>query len=154
MKRIYVTSVILLPVFVSGCIIPFPRRRLHTYGMRGSVVDAETNLPIPGAAVATCAVSHCSVSGDASGQFRMKPVHGWHAVYLIGSLSLSLFSGSESPSKIATVSVSAPGYETNTFDLSHSLSMGSSNWNGHIMVDYQTNDDYVDVDPLMLRRNQ
>jgi hypothetical protein len=115
MKRTHVIALLPLMLIASGCIVPIPHRRLHAYGVRGSVVDARSNEPIPTAIVARGTNLHESVTCNASGEFEIKPVHGWHGAYLIGPISLSLFPGFDIAAPCATVSASAPGYPQQTF---------------------------------------
>lgn len=108
---------LLLATLCTGCIIvPIPHRRLHGYGVRGSVVDAGSGRPIPYAAVSGVARTQtviCSATGD----FVIAPVHGWHGAYLIGPISLSLFPGWDMTAPWAALYVTAGGYVPETFQV-------------------------------------
>jgi hypothetical protein len=157
MKRAYIIAILPLVLFVSGCIMPIPHRRLHAYGVHGSVVCAESKEAIPDAVVALGTNLNASVACDAAGRFEIKPIHGWHGAYFIGPISLSLFPGFDMTFPHATVTATAPGYEVNMFSLADKpewLVPSTTNGNGSLNVNARRNGKYIDADPLELKRIQ
>lgn len=143
-----------LALFASGCIMPIPHRRLHAYGVRGSVVDAQSCEPIPSAVVARGTNMLESVACTPSGEFEIKPIHGWHGAYFIGPISLSLFPGFDIAAPCATVSASAPGYKPQTFPPYGVTPFSSPPTNGTHQADEQGKSDwkFINVGELKLER--
>ena len=113
---------LLLPLALSGCVIPYPHKRQQTFGVEGRVVDARTRKPIEGATVqADYRKSHKTVQTDAQGKFAIGSVERWHYGILFSPpLSHSIFPLGECvPQRCRSLAVSAPGYvpyKTNSKD--------------------------------------
>ena len=158
MKRSqHILAVLAALTLCSGCIIPIPHRRLHAYGVRGSVIDVDSRLPIQDAEVARGTNMLDSVSCSEQGKFTVKPIHGWHGAYFIGPVSLSLFPGWDIIAPRTWVRASAPGYKTETFfltDTPEKLAGGPTNGNGHVNIKAEIAGNYILAEPLTLKRKQ
>ena len=95
-----------------SCAVPLPHRRVHSYGVSGRVVDSKTSQPIAGAEIVldSPAEKKRVVSGR-NGEFVVRPVYGWHGVYVISPVSMSLLPGFDLPYPGRPIRISAVGYE-------------------------------------------
>lgn len=108
---------------MTSCIIPFPHRRIHSYGYEVTVADSKTHQPIPGAHVSD-PKSGCTIAvTDAKGKFGEAPVYGWHFAYLLGPISYSMFpyfdmfySCTDDVLWAHSVRISAADYKTKVFN--------------------------------------
>ena len=74
MNRTRIIATLLVLVLCGGCIVlPIPHRRLHAYGVRGSVVDADSGLPIRNALVELATGIQGPAHSDEQGRFEIKP---------------------------------------------------------------------------------
>ena len=155
MKKTRFIPFLLLTTLLSGCILPIPHRRLHAYGVRGSVVDSQTRDPIAGAMISRGPDCLGSVESDISGSFEIRPIHGWHGAYFVGPISLSLFPGFDMTAPCVTVSASAPGYQKTIFFLSDMpdwLVRGVEKQDSPVRVNAEFKGPYMESEPLILER--
>jgi hypothetical protein len=108
---------ILVALSCGGCIVPVPHMRVHALGVTGQVVGAVDQRPLDGAVITSADKAPKTVRCDSDGNFRLPPRRGWHAVYFIGPICLSLLPSFDMPSPSREIIVSAPGYMTTSFDV-------------------------------------
>jgi hypothetical protein len=102
----------------SGCILPVPHTRVHSYGVTGQVVSATTQEPLADASVIAMDQPDHPAHCDKAGRFRLHPKRGWHAAYCIGPVCESLLPGWDVSYPGRCIQVSAPGYATADFTVS------------------------------------
>jgi hypothetical protein len=96
---------------LSSCFVPVPHMRLHLYGVRGRVVDADSHLPVANVTISSPPDKRVATS-SADGYFSLKPVYGWHGAYLFSPISQSLFPPLDVSPRHRKMDVSAPGYQS------------------------------------------
>ena len=97
-----------------GCVLPVPHRRLHSAGVEGTVVDADTALPVSGAKVSPPDGSSVLAITDAEGHFEIPSRYGWHGAYTVGPISYSLLPHFDIPYPRPPLMIDAPGYRSQT----------------------------------------
>lgn len=125
-----------LALFVSGCILPIPHKRVSVVGCEGIVCDADTGTPIMGALVSVMYSGKTeNVLTDEQGRYKVDEEMSWHGACFIGiPVSFSLFPTLDAPLFPRAISVSVDGYapwrwqswidlnaETNCLDSTSSL---------------------------------
>jgi len=140
----------------AGCmVVPVPHRRLHVYGVRGSVIDAQTRQPLADATVSRSPHGQNDVRTSSDGTFEFKPVHGWHGAIFIGAIPLSLFPSFDIAFAVAEVRVEARGYTTESFYLSTRWPQGITSpdrtTDGRRIIGGDLDGNYLETDPLLLR---
>jgi hypothetical protein len=70
----------IISLCTSSCIVPFPGTECVTCSISGSVVDAVTKKPVPGASVMWSFKPETKVETDSTGQFNIKELQ---EVYLL-----------------------------------------------------------------------
>ena len=106
---------LLLAALCTGCIMPIPHRRVHSYGVEGRVCDASTSSPIVGAVVTSNDQKHRETKTNDKGEFSLRPAYGWHGAYVIGPISLSLLPCWDITFPGTAIDVTATGYQSEHF---------------------------------------
>ena len=110
-----------------GCILPIPVYYVHTRGVQGTVVDAETGLPIRDAVVYTQSGGGRSAVTDADGSYAIPADSDWHFGYCFEGCATETcipnapLSPRHGKDEVWDITVSAPGYRT--------LETDRRNWN-------------------------
>lgn len=104
------TTLLTLALFIAGCVLPVPHRRMHRAGFQAEVVDGTTSLPVRGAEVISPQEDRVFAKSDSKGNFEISARYGWHGAYLVGPISYSLFPYFDIPSPRPLLRVEAPGY--------------------------------------------
>jgi hypothetical protein len=108
---------ILLALYCSGCVLPVPHKRAHVYGVRGTVVVANSS-PIAHALVTGNEKAGVACRSGEDGRFELPPVYGWHGAYLVGPICQSILPGWDATIPARTIRVQATGYRAETFGIS------------------------------------
>ena len=106
--------VIVLSVFATGCILPFPHTRVSRPECDGVVSDAMTGLPISNATVSVAYEGGTNIitHTDSSGRWMIPKVETWHAAVFVappmGYSLLPRFGGFHLP---CMITIEAGGYK-------------------------------------------
>jgi len=73
---------------------------------------------------------------DSKGHFEIEPEYGWHAAYMVGPVSYSLFPYFDMPSFMPSFLIDAKGYQSTTIPTS-----------GKIITDKNTGDVIIRLQP-------
>lgn len=106
-----IAALIAASLFLVGCILPVPHRRLHTEGIEATVIDAKTTTPVTGAKVSSPDGSSVFASVDSKGRFEILAKYGWHGAYLVGPISYSLLPHFDIPNRRPPFRIDAIGYQ-------------------------------------------
>lgn len=109
-KTIHATSALTIILFMAGCVIPVPHRRMHSVGISATVIDARTDSPIQGAEIHSRDQKQLLTTADSAGRFEIPPSYGWHGAYLVGPISYSLLPHFAIPSPRPPFRIEAMGY--------------------------------------------
>lgn len=101
-------------LFLAGCVLPVPHRRLHSAGVEATVVDADTTSPVGGAKVSNSDGGRALATTDPEGHFEIPAQYGWHGAYLVGPISYSLLPHFDIPSPRPPLKINATGYQSQT----------------------------------------
>ena len=113
-----VTLSALAVALLSSCIVlPIPHQRVHSYGVKGQVIDAHNAQSVSHATIISPPDEKYLVTTDSTGHFSVKPTYGWHGAYLVGPISLSLLPGWYMTSPSRKFGVLATGYEARDISL-------------------------------------
>lgn len=113
-KFINFTALLTSLLFLAGCLLPVPHRRLHTHGLIARVVDEKTGIPVRQALVSNPERSRVLSVSDSNGHFIIPRQYGWHAAYCISPISYSLFPKFDFASACPPFRIDASGYHSKT----------------------------------------
>jgi hypothetical protein len=116
LTKIVESSVLIaLMLPMGGCII-WPNYCVERAGVKSRVVDADTGIPVKGAAVCDTRNQKRACTADDSGAFKLRPTYHWHGGYWLAGIALKILPATHDiimPS--FAISIAAPGYETTSF---------------------------------------
>lgn len=110
LKKYYRIFTVFSLLFCTGCIVPIPHQRFHTFGVTAELKDKDTGRPIPDAIIFSLDSDKEFVKTNESGSFKLPPIYKWHGAYFIGPISLSMFPGFDISSPYREFLIYAPGY--------------------------------------------
>lgn len=123
MRKVTIITITLLLLW--GCALPIPHRRLHEFGVKGSLLDKETQLPISDAIVFSLSDNDEFVTSNKNGYFSLSPLYGWHGGYFIGPINLSFWPGFDMPAPVRDFIVYAPEYRVKRISINQDYPEGN-----------------------------
>ena len=114
MKSLRITTLIAASLFLVGCVLPVPHRRIHSPGIEAAVIDAKTASPVTGAKISSPDGSRVLTAVDSRGRFKIPAKYGWHGAYMVGPISYSLLPHFDIPHPRPSFRIDAIGYQSMT----------------------------------------
>ena len=102
-RFIQISTILILFLFVSGCLLPIPHKRTCRAGYEGIVTDALTGVPITNATVTIEYLGGTNIitQTDSHGRLKISEDESWHGLIFVGiPMSYSLlptFKGTSFP---------------------------------------------------------
>ena len=110
MKKYYSFLASIFLLFCTGCIVPIPHQRLHTFGVTAELKDKDTGRPVPDAIIFSLDSDKEFVKTNENGSFNLPPIYKWHGAYFISPISFSIFPNFDLTSPEREFLIYAPGY--------------------------------------------
>jgi hypothetical protein len=118
MRHFIHLSFLLCSLALSGClIVPVPHQRLQEVGVKGRIIDAESNKPVVAAKVEDIVDPTKFTYSVIDGTFILKPVYKMHGAYVVSGVGTSVFPYYDAPGSTRTITIIAPGYRNLTIPL-------------------------------------
>jgi hypothetical protein len=137
MRHFIIRSFLLCSLAFSSCVVvPIPHKRLHEVGIKGRIIDADTQAPVIAAKIEDTVDPTKFTFSAGSGNFDLKPVYGMHGAYVLAGVNASVFPNYDAPGPTRTITIIAPGYQNLTIPLNRAADR----------------DIYIDAGTLSLRR--